>query len=286
MRAAVFHGREDIRVEEVPAPKPKDDEALVEVEWCGICGFDLHEYTSGKASMPSVITRLAHLCGAGPLVFPQSVPHPLTGETLPCIMGHEFAGVVKSAPKDSGLQLGQKVVADPRLLCDSCHCCRNGLDHCCTKIGFLGYSGRGGGFSDIVPVSAKMLHPVPPNVLLDDAAVVEPLVTAYHAVGAAGVTQWEKNNVLIIGGGPVGLMLLLALRAENVGQILVSEPTQARRKVLLDFADVVVNPIEEDVVEVCRKHTNDRGPDIVYDCAGCRRVYRRHSRPSRLGVPM
>jgi threonine dehydrogenase-like Zn-dependent dehydrogenase len=113
-----------------------------------------------------------------------------------------------------------------------------------------------------------MLHVVPHNVALDDAAIVEPLVTAYHAVGAAKVTDWASKSVLIIGGGPVGLFLLLALRAEKVSQILVSEPTEARRKVLLDLADVVIDPRADDVAEVCRKTTNDHGADVVYDCAG------------------
>ena len=183
-------------------------------------------------------------------------------------MGHEFAGRIQSCPKDSGLEKGQAVVVDPRLCCRSCKPCTTGIDHCCQKLGFLGYSGRGGGFSEVVAVDRKMLHVIPNTVSLSDAAIVEPLVTAHHAVKAAGVDNWAATNVLIIGGGPVGLLLLLALRAQGVKHIMVSEPTSTRRKLLSGMADLVINPMEEDVTKISQDHTDGAGPDIVFDCAG------------------
>ncbi|KAI1630516.1 hypothetical protein EDD37DRAFT_586856 [Exophiala viscosa] len=113
-----------------------------------------------------------------------------------------------------------------------------------------------------------MLHVLPNNVPLSAAALIEPLATAHHAVKAARIADWADINVLIIGGGPVGVMTLLALRAQGVKKIIVSEQTLARRELLSGFADLVINPFEEDVPKLCEDHTGGVGPDVVYDCAG------------------
>jgi (R,R)-butanediol dehydrogenase/meso-butanediol dehydrogenase/diacetyl reductase len=183
-------------------------------------------------------------------------------------MGHEFCGRIKYAPKGSAYREGQGVVVDPRLLCRSCTPCVTGVDHCCLKIGFLGYSGRGGGFSEVVAVDSNMLHAIPDNVSIADVAIAEPLATAHHAVKAAGIHNLGNANTLVIGGGPVGLMLILALRAQGAKHIAVSEPTSARREHLKDMADLVINPLEQDVSAVCKESTQGLGPDVVFDCAG------------------
>ncbi|KAI1615919.1 chaperonin 10-like protein [Exophiala viscosa] len=223
MRAARFYDEGDIRVEQIAEPTAQSDQVLVEVEWSGICGSDLHEFVA-------------------------DTPHALTGDVLPCVMGHEFCGRIQSCPEDSGLQ--------------------KGIDHCCQKLGFLGVSGRGGGFSELVAVDRRMLHVLPNNVPLSAAALIEPVATAHHAVKATRIADWADKNVLIIGGGPVGVTILLALRAQGVKRIIVSEPTLARRELLSGLADLVINPFEEDVPKVCQDHTGGVGPDVVYDCAG------------------
>lgn len=111
MKAARFHGKGDIRIEDIEKPEPTDGKVLIEIEWCGICGTDLHEYTMGPLACPR-----------------KDRPHPVTGETIPVTLGHEFAGRVVSETSGSSLKAGQKVMIDPRYTCQSWYvapCCRS-----------------------------------------------------------------------------------------------------------------------------------------------------------------
>ncbi|OAP58748.1 chlorophyll synthesis pathway protein BchC [Fonsecaea erecta] len=248
MRAARFYGNRDIRVEDVPIPKAGPGECLVEVEWCGICGSDLHEYAAGPILMSPV--------------------DPKTGEARPLIFGHEFCGTLKSVPEGSKLQVGQAVMVDPHCICRSCASCAAGDDHVCPKLGFLGgSSGRGGGLSEYVAVEEVHCLPLPANVSLDDAAVIEPLVVCHHAAKAAGM-DLQGRNVLILGGGPVGAALMAVLRAHRVGMIMLSEPTAKRKEQAKAIVDRVIDPRTESVGDVCRELTGGKGVDVVFDCAG------------------
>jgi (R,R)-butanediol dehydrogenase/meso-butanediol dehydrogenase/diacetyl reductase len=113
VRAARFHGRGDIRIEDVPTPSiHSSDDVLVEVLFCGICGTDLHEYV------------------AGPIVTP-TTPHPLTGVTLPQVLGHEFsARVVEVGSEVTDVRVGDRVAIMPAIVCGRCYYCRRGLGTC------------------------------------------------------------------------------------------------------------------------------------------------------------
>ncbi|KIY02678.1 uncharacterized protein Z520_01143 [Fonsecaea multimorphosa CBS 102226] len=248
MRAARFYGNRDIRVEDVPVPEAGPGECLVEVEWCGICGSDLHEYAAGPVLMKTV--------------------DPATGKARPIIFGHEFCGRLKSVPEGSKLKVGQAVMVDPHCICRKCICCEAGNDHICQKLGFLGgSSGRGGGLSEYAAVEEVHCLPLPENVSLDDAAVIEPLVVCHHAAKASGLNL-EGLTVLILGGGPVGAALISVLRAHRVGKIILSEPTAKRKEQAKDVVDRVIDPRTEKVGDVCRELTGGKGVDVVFDCAG------------------
>lgn len=251
MKAAQYYGPNDIRVLDVPAPEPADHEALVAIEWCGICGSDLNEYVNGPMACP-----------------PPSRPHPLTKQHIPVTLGHEFAGRIIRAPSSSGLAPGTPVVVDPRIFCHSCSRCKAGSTQGCVALGFKGLSGSGGGFSETVAVDASLCHALPADVDLSLAALVEPLAVAWHAIVTAELKDWESKSVLVVGGGPVGVAVIVVLRAFGCKNIIVSEPTTVRAEQIEKIADVVLNPIKDDVSARCRDLTGGEGVDVVFDCAG------------------
>lgn len=112
MRAAQFYAAGDIRVEDIEEPKASDGKIIVDVEWCGICGSELHEYLMGPMFMPK--------------------------ETIPFALGHELCGRVKDPPPGSRLKDGEAVMIDPRILCQSCIACKVGSTACCQKLGYIG----------------------------------------------------------------------------------------------------------------------------------------------------
>ncbi|KAJ4322341.1 hypothetical protein N0V94_002450 [Neodidymelliopsis sp. IMI 364377] len=256
MKAAQYFAQKDIRVLEVPAPEPQDHEALIAIEWCGICGSDLHEYLHGPFACP-----------------PAERPHPATGCHVPVTMGHEFTGRIISAPASSNLAPGTPVIVDPRIFCRSCSRCTAGHTHGCTTLGFKGLSGTGGGFAERICVDARMVHPLPEDVDLSLAALIEPLAVAWHAVKTLALTSWADKSALIVGGGPVGIACILVLKAFGCKLVVVSEPAVVRAKQNEGIAYAVLNPLEDDVGARCRELTADEGVDVVFDCAGNQRGF-------------
>src|SRR3989304_296038 len=125
MLAARWHGREDVRLEEISEPSPGSGEVLVEVGYCGICGTDLHEYHHG------------------PLLIPRR-PHPLTGRLPPVVMGHEFSGtVVARGPGVSAPREGARVTVNPCLSCGRCAQCKEGRAYLCSRLGSIGFAADG-----------------------------------------------------------------------------------------------------------------------------------------------
>lgn len=254
MRAAQFFGRKDVRIQNIPDPEPQSDEVLVSVEWCGICGSDIHEYLTGPTDIPT-----------------PGNPHPLTQSVLPITLGHEFCGRVLRAPKDSSLKPGQPVAIDPRLYCKNCAPCKTGGTNGCQKWGFLGVSGGGGGFSETVAVQEELCHRLPDSVDLKHAALIEPLATGHRAAKIAQTAltvDLSDASVLILGSGPIGIGLISVLRGLGARMIYVSQPSKKRRVLAQELADVVINPKEENVPERCRTLTGGKGVDVVFDCAG------------------
>jgi len=144
-----------------------------------------------------------------------------------------------------------------------------GKDHLCHRLAFMGSSGTrgGGGLSEFAAVNERMVYPIPDNIRIEDAAVIEPLVVGHHVANCAGV-DLAGLDVLVVGSGPIGYALFLVLKARKVRQILVSEPTVVRRQRAAELVDMTIDPRKEDVGSVCRKATGGRGVDVVFDCAG------------------
>jgi threonine dehydrogenase-like Zn-dependent dehydrogenase len=210
---------------------------------------DLHEYLGGPTFAPTV-------------------PHPVTKEVIPVTFGHEFSGTVIEVGKNvKDFKPGQHVSIQPTIYCSSCKACARNFQNVCYNGGFVGLSGWGGGLSDAVTVPASYVLPLPDNIPLDVAALVEPLAVGWHAVSQSPLKN--DSNILILGGGPIGIAVIQALRARDCGQIMVSELSVSRQKFARHFgADIILDPRKDDVVKKVKDLTGGEGVDIVFDCAG------------------
>ncbi|PSP75158.1 butanediol dehydrogenase [Halobacteriales archaeon QS_3_64_16] len=262
MRAAMYHGREDIRIEEVEEKSVGAEEVRVEIDSGGICGSDLHEYA------------------AGPIFVPDEEPHPVSGETAPIGMGHEFSGVlVEIGDGVEGLAEGDRVAINPLLYCGECRQCIEGNYHVCDSVGFVGLAGGGGGFAESVVVAAEKAVLLAEGVSLEAGALVEPLAVGLHAVRRSDLRAGD--TVAVFGGGPIGLSVVQCARAAGAGRIVVSEPRDARRARAADCgADRLVDPTAEDAIETVGSAT-DGGADRAFEVAGIEATFNAALRSTR-----
>jgi len=250
MRAAVWHGQQDVRVETVPIPPfPPAGWVKIKVDWCGICGSDLHEYV------------------AGPIFIPMDAPHPLTGKQGSLILGHEFTGtVVEVGQGVTNVREGDFVAPDACQHCGECVTCREGRYNVCEKLAFTGLH-NDGAFAKYVNIPAELCYILPEGISAEAGALIEPLATGFKAVREAGTILGE--NVVIIGAGTIGLGTLMAAKAAGAGKIIVLEMSSARTKKARECgADVVLNPKECDAVAEIKAMTNGSGADVSFECVG------------------
>lgn len=265
MKAARFYGPGDIRIDDIPEPQVRPGTVKVEVEWCGICGTDLHEYLEGPIFAPAA-----------------GAPHPLTGETVPITLGHEFAGIVHQVGEGvTDVHVGDRVVVEPYIICGRCDACEQGKYNVCQSLGFVGLSGYGGGFSQFVVAERRWIHPLG-DLGTDVGALVEPLAVAYHAVRLSGAKP--NHTALVFGAGPIGLVTTAALRATGVEQIIVVEPADVRKaKAPIAGADFVIDPTNTDVIAEVMELTKGRGADVSFECAGIDQVLKSAILSTRVG---
>ncbi|BCW41670.1 2,3-butanediol dehydrogenase [Arthrobacter sp. StoSoilB3] len=254
MKAARFHGRNDIRIDDVPEPEVRPGTVKIQVAWCGICGTDLHEYLEGPIFVPA-----------------PGHPHPLSGEEAPVTMGHEFSGTIVDVGEGvQALSVGDNVVVEPYFVCDECPPCKAGNYHLCTKMGFIGLSGGGGGLGGMVVVDTRWVHKVG-NIPLDQAALIEPLSVAHHAVARSGA---KPGDVALVGGsGPIGLLTAAVLKSQGVTTV-ISELSAARKDKAISsgVADYVIDPGQEDLQARLLELTDGVGADVAFECAGVNAV--------------
>jgi (R,R)-butanediol dehydrogenase / meso-butanediol dehydrogenase / diacetyl reductase len=248
MQALRYHGNKDLRVDTVPEPEPGQGEVKIKVEWCGICGTDVHEYVAGPI-----------------LTATPATPHPITGRHMPITMGHEFAGRVVSFGADvAGLAIDDAVAVEPLIRCTECAACLAGDYNRCELFGFLG-SHADGAYARYVVVPAYMVHRIPEGVSTEEAAVAEPIVVGWHAVRRARFRPGQ--TALVNGAGPIGIGVLIALKAAGASEVVVAEIGDSkRRRIALDFgASAVIDPATEDVESRVLEELGGTGADVVFD---------------------
>ncbi|WJY67734.1 alcohol dehydrogenase catalytic domain-containing protein [Corynebacterium auris] len=253
MKAVRLYGAKDLRVDEVEEPgAPEKGWVTLDVGWAGICGSDLHLYQDG----PSY-----------PVTPDEDKPQPVTGASLPVTLGHEFSGTVTAVGEGvEDLKEGDRVAVMAGVWCGECVACKAGKTNLCQKVWGLGLSGWGGGLSAAVNVPAQVAVPVG-DMELEHAAMIEPLAVSTHAVRLAGV---EEGDVVVVGGaGPIGVFVAAVATARGA-RVIISEPNSARRDLALKtgVAEVGVNPMEEDLLEVVKENSDGLLADVAFDCAG------------------
>ena len=267
MRAVRYYGRGDVRLEQVDEPEPRAGEVLVAVAYNGLCGSDLHEYVHG----PTAISE---------------TPHPLTGQSLPCTLGHEFSGhVARVGEGVDDLAVGALVAIEPIETCGTCPRCRSNRRHLCRKIAFHGYNRDGGGLAERTVVARSMVHVLPAGLDALHGALVEPMAVARRAVRRAQVH--EGDLVAVHGAGPIGLGALLALRDLGATVVAVDPSSERRRAAQVLGAVVVLDPAVDDVGASIRDLTGGLGAAASIDAAGVPASFAallRSTRPDGIGV--
>lgn len=250
MRAALYHGRRDVRVEETDAPAgPRADELRVSVTACGVCGSDLHEYA------------------AGPIAVPAEDPHPVTGETLPVSLGHEFAGKVTEVGAGvSDITAGDPVTVNPILYCGECRHCAAGTHNRCESGGFIGLSGGGGGLAEEVVVPRESAIELPADLPVEYGALAEPFSVGLHAVRRSSLSPGD--SAAVYGTGPVGLATVQAARVAGARTVYAIEPQDTRRALAAGVgADETLDPTETETVRHIHERTGG-GVDVSFEAAG------------------
>ncbi|HKN98702.1 MAG TPA: 2,3-butanediol dehydrogenase [Pseudonocardiaceae bacterium] len=250
MRAAVYHSKHDIRVEQVAEPGPLGPgQVRLRPSVCGICGTDLHEYA------------------AGPIVIP-TAPHPLSGASAPQILGHEFAGQVLEVGEGvTDVAVGDRVAVMPLVYCGQCYYCRRGLNHLCATMACTGLSWSGGGISEQVVVPAYQVSRLPDQVSDVQGALVEPAAVAAYGVDRTGLRPGD--TVLVTGAGPIGALAALYAHAAGAARVIVSEPNPKRRALVEAFGvAIVLDPLTDGVPAAVRDLTSGVGVDVAAECSG------------------
>jgi (R,R)-butanediol dehydrogenase/meso-butanediol dehydrogenase/diacetyl reductase len=251
MKAAVWHGRRDVRVENVSEPPlPPAGQVQVEVAWCGICGTDLHEYEGG------------------PLYIPLERPHVLTGVQAPVIIGHEMSGEVTAVGDGvEDFKPGDRIAACPIIGCGVCRWCRGGSMAQCDRVAFLGTSWTGGALAERLNINAYQCYHLTDSISDEVGALVEPFSATVRAVAQSGAGI--DDNIAIIGAGPIGLMSLMAARIRGAKRVVAFEVAEKRIAVALACgADAVINPAVQDAERAALEMTDGQGFDVVIECAG------------------
>jgi L-iditol 2-dehydrogenase len=240
MLAAVYHGPNDLRMEEVPVPGIREGEILVRVLCASICGTDLRIWHGNHRMYPPGTVR---------------------------IPGHEVVGTIAELSSDvSDYSVGQRVFCAPNSGCGHCRQCITGNNNLCANYDAIGVTSDGG-FAEFVRISARSVQqgnviPVDESVDPAVAALLEPFACVLRGQNALGIKPGEA--VLVMGAGPIGVMHAKLAKARGAGKVIVSEPIADRRAQVAKMgADRVVDPASEDLQTTVKAETGGRGADVI-----------------------
>jgi (R,R)-butanediol dehydrogenase/meso-butanediol dehydrogenase/diacetyl reductase len=252
MKAARFHAKRDVRVEDIsdpPAPGPR--QVVIRNSFCGICGTDLHEYA------------------AGPIFIPTE-PHPYTGAKLPQVLGHEFGGtIVAIGGEVTNVKVGDRVSVQPMVSPRDDYFGTRGLYQLSESLAIIGLGWQWGGMAEYALVNDYNVFAMPDFVSDEQAALVEPTAVTVYAAERGGVKP--GSSVLVTGAGPIGQLQVLAARAAGATQIFLSDTNDNRlamaRAILPDV--ITLNPKRDAVADAIRDQTEGHvGVDVALECVG------------------
>jgi len=241
MLAAVYHTTKDIRIEERPDPVLTQDNMIVKIHACAICGTDLKIFNVGN---------------------PRCTP--------PIIIGHEFIGTITQVGIDvTGFAVGERVTMATTIACHKCEVCAVGLPNMCPNAKPISYD-FDGGFAEYIAIPKEALQggnviKVPASVPNDFAALAEPVSCAINAQDLAGVK--EGDTVMVVGGGPLGAIHAEVAKAYGASLVMISQRSEPRLSMLRKLRNVMVINGNDNVEAIVKKETNGLGVDVVIVCA-------------------
>lgn len=242
MKVAVMEGIGRIGYIHRDIPSNKDNEVLVKIEYVGICGSDLHYYTTGKIG--------------------NYVVKP------PFVLGHEASGVVKKVGKDvESLKVGDRVALEPGATCGVCEFCTTGRYNLCADVVFFATPPVDGVFCEYVSHPASLCFKLPDNVSSMNGALIEPLAIGFYAADAGEARVGQK--AVIFGAGCIGLMTLLALKSYGLHNITVVDILPNRLEQAKKMGALhVVNTLDKDYINQFNRITDGKGFDVAFETAG------------------
>lgn len=240
MEGSFFLGDGKFETRELPSHPLGDREVLIKVAACGVCGTDVHIYHGDKGSAD---------------VLP------------PVILGHELSGIVVEAGSGcTRVKPGDHVTVDPNIYCGECYYCRKGKKQLCTGLRAVGVN-MNGGFADYCYVPESQLYLLDETVPLEIGAMAEPLACCIHGIDRADIHLGD--NVCVIGGGAIGLLMVQLAKLKGAAQVILSEPVEERRMIGLAVgADHAIDPVSSDPVSAVRDILGSDGADVVIECVG------------------
>ena len=243
-KGAYMQGTDKMILKEIPVPETKEKEVLVQIEYVGICGSDVHYFHTG-------------CCGSYKVDLSQDF-----------MLGHECAGtVVKVGEGVKDLKVGDRVALEPGITCGKCEFCKSGHYNLCPDVVFLATPPVQGCYEQFIAFPEDMCFKLPDNVSTLEGCLIEPLSGGFHAAnqGEVGV----GDTVMILGSGCIGLVTMLACKAHGAGQIIVADLVDARLEKAKELgATAVINSKNTDVFKEVERLTNGRGADVVFETAG------------------
>ncbi|WP_027292621.1 zinc-dependent alcohol dehydrogenase family protein [Robinsoniella sp. KNHs210] len=239
MKSVVFYGKHDLRVEESKKPEIGPKDVLIQVKACGVCGTDVHIYEGDK--------------GAAEV-------------TPPTILGHEFSGVVaQTGAEVVNCKVGDRVCIDPNCYCGTCEPCRNGAAHYCENM--IGYGTTvNGGFAEYCAVNERQVYLLGENTTFEQGAMAEPVACCLHGIDMCEIQP--GHQVVVIGGGMIGLLMMQLAKLAGAAKVALLEPVENKREVAKKLgADICIDPIKEDVQAVL-KAAGMTWINTVIECVG------------------
>lgn len=231
-----------LEITELPIPTPAPDEVLVRVAACGICGSDVHGFDGSSG---------------------RRIP--------PLVMGHEAAGTVaRVGLAVRGLSEGDRITFDSTISCGSCEYCSHGQINLCDNRQVLGVScgdyRRNGAFAEYVLVPARIAYRLPENLPFTEAAMLEAISVALHAVAVSHISS--QDTALVVGAGMIGLLTLQALHAAGCKQVLVSDVDPSRLKLATALGASQALPAGPDLASQISELTHGKGVDVALEAVG------------------
>ncbi|XP_077296199.1 sorbitol dehydrogenase-like [Arctopsyche grandis] len=242
---AILYKTGDLRLEQRDVPQIKDDEVLLQMDSVGICGSDVHYWTTGRC---------------GNFIVKE-----------PMVIGHEASGIVaKLGAKVKNLKVGDRVAIEPGVPCRFCDFCKNGQYNLCPDMAFCATPPYHGNLTRYYAHAADFCYKLPEHMSMEEGALLEPLSVGVHGCRRAGVTA--GSSVLILGAGPIGLVTLLTAKAMGATNVLITDLLQSRLDLAKSLgADHTIlikkEDKEEDVVKNIHQ-TMGAEPEKALDCSG------------------